>query len=270
MKALKTIAAALLLTVSTGASAQSASSSSGSNSGNNEGWSSVWAEYGISKITNDWDSDFDKDFNAVSIGFSRSFGLSKNQPLFVEAGLGFQYSFYSETTDVPNFEGIYDDDRYDEYPLPGNYKTKVNMFSLKIPVNLIYKYDFPNSSFSIAPFVGVALRYNISGKLKKETKWYLDEIFEDPDYDEDTYGDIENYLNENYLDDEYNYDRNLFDEKEMGKNAVWKRFQIGWNIGVKAMYKNKYSIGVAYSSDFSEISKKCKISSFNISAAYHF
>ena len=267
MKALKTIAAALLLTVSTGASAQSASSSSGSNSGNNEGWSSVWAEYGISKITDDCDSDFDRDFNAVSIGFSKAFGLSKNQPLFVEAGLGLQYSFYSETTDVPNFEGIYDDDRYDEYPLPGNYKKKFNMFSLKIPVNLIYKYDFPNSSFSIAPFVGVALRYNISGKLKKETKWYLDEIFEDPDYDEDTYGDIENYL-----DDVYNNDFNLFDEKDMRKCGmnVWKRFQIGWNIGVKAMYKNKYSIGVAYASDFSEISKKCKISSFNISAAYHF
>ena len=264
MKALKTIAAALLLTVSTGASAQSASSSSGSNSGNNEGWSSVWAEYGISKITNDWDSDLDRDFNAVSIGFSKAFGLSKNQPLFVEAGLGFQYSFYSETTDVPNFEGIYDDDRYDEYPLPGNYKTKVNMFSLKIPVNLIYKYDFPNSSFSIAPFVGVALRYNISGKLKKEAKFYLDEIYDDEDYDEDLYYD--------YSDYEYNKDFNLFDKKDMRKcgRNVWKRFQIGWNIGVKAMYKNKYSIGVAYASDFSEISKKCKISSFNISAAYHF
>ena len=252
MKALKTIAAALLLTVSTGASAQSASSSSGSNSGNNEGWSSVWAEYGISKITNDWDSDLDRDFNAVSIGFSKAFGLSKNQPLFVEAGLGFQYSFYSETTDVPNFEGIYDDDRYDEYPLPGNYKTKVNMFSLKIPVNLIYKYDFPNSSFSIAPFVGVALRYNFSGKVKFENI--------DDDYDEDEY------------DEDPNCDFNLFDKKDMRKCGmnVWKRFQIGWNIGVKAMYKNKYSIGVAYASDFSEISKKCKISSFNISAAYHF
>ena len=252
MKALKTIAAALLLTVSTGASAQSASSSSGSNSGNNEGWSSVWAEYGISKITYDCDSDFDRDFNAVSIGFSKAFGLSKNQPLFVEAGLGFQYSFYSETTDVPNFEGIYDDDRYDEYPLPGNYKTKVNMFSLKIPVNLIYKYDFPNSSFSIAPFVGVALRYNFSGKVKFENI--------DDDYDEDEY------------DEDPNCDFNLFDKKDMRKCGmnVWKRFQIGWNIGVKAMYKNKYSIGVAYASDFSEISKKCKISSFNISAAYHF
>ena len=252
MKALKTIAAALLLTVSTGASAQSASSSSGSNSGNNEGWSSVWAEYGISKITNDWDSDLDRDFNAVSIGFSKAFGLSKNQPLFVEAGLGFQYSFYSETTDVPNHEGIYDDDRYDEYPLPGNYKTKFNMFSLKIPVNLIYKYDFPNSSFSIAPFVGVALRYNFSGKVKFENI--------DDDYDEDEY------------DEDPNCDFNLFDKKDMRKCGmnVWKRFQIGWNIGVKAMYKNKYSIGVAYASDFSEISKKCKISSFNISAAYHF
>ena len=252
MKALKTIAAALLLTVSTGASAQSASSSSGSNSGNNEGWSSVWAEYGISKITNDWDSDLDRDFNAVSIGFSKAFGLSKNQPLFVEAGLGFQYSFYSETTDVPNFEGIYDDDRYDEYPLPGNYKTKFHMFSLKIPVNLTYKYDFPNSSFSIAPFVGVALRYNFSGKVKFENI--------DDDYDEDEY------------DEDPNCDFNLFDKKDMRKCGmnVWKRFQIGWNIGVKAMYKNKYSIGVAYSSDFSEISKKCKISSFNISAAYHF
>ena len=252
MKALKTIAAALLLTVSTGASAQSASSPSGSNSGNNEGWSSVWAEYGISKITYDCDSDFDRDFNAVSIGFSKAFGLSKNQPLFVEAGLGFQYSFYSETTDVPNHEGIYDDDRYDEYPLSGNYKTKVNMFSLKIPVNFIYKYDFPNSSFSIAPFVGVALRYNFSGKVKFENI--------DDDYDEDEY------------DEDPNCDFNLFDKKDMRKCGmnVWKRFQIGWNIGVKAMYKNKYSIGVAYASDFSEISKKCKISSFNISAAYHF
>ena len=251
MKALKTIAAALLLTVSTGASAQSASSSSGSNSGNNEGWSSVWAEYGISKITNDWDSDFDRDFNAVSIGFSKAFGLSKNQPLFVEAGLGLQYSFYSETGELGDYEDEIDDE-YAEYPLPADYKKKVNMFSLKIPVNLTYKYDFPNSSFSIAPFVGVALRYNFSGKVKFENI--------DDDYDEDEY------------DEDPNCDFNLFDKKDMRKCGmnVWKRFQIGWNIGVKAMYKNKYSIGVAYSSDFSEISKKCKISSFNISAAYHF
>ena len=259
MKALKTIAAALLLTVSTGASAQSASSSSGSNSGNNEGWSSVWAEYGISKITSDSDSDFDKDFNAVSIGFSKAFGLSKNQPLFVEAGLGLQYSFYSETGELGDYEDEIDDE-YAEYPLPGNYEKKFNMFSLKIPVNVIYKYDFPNSSFSIAPFVGVALRYNFSGKLKKEV------IFEDfKDYYDEDY-----YVEDDFDEDEYNYDHNLFDKKDMGKNGVWKRFQIGWNIGVKAMYKNKYSIGVAYSSDFSEISKKCKISSFNISAAYHF
>lgn len=142
--------------------------------------------------------------------------------------MGLQYSFYSED---------YSDDDFDM-------TEKVAMFSIKVPVNLVYRYNLPNSNISLCPFAGVTLRYNLSGKLKYE--------FEDEEEDED-------------------YDFNLFDKDDMGsKDETWKRFQIGWQIGAKAIFNNKVSLAVSYGSDFSEIVKKTKVKTTTISLGFVF
>ena len=63
-------------------------------------------------------------------------------------------------------------------------------------------------------------------------------------------------------------DINYFD-KEDTLDDPWKRVQVGWQIGVGFNYKKLY-VGVAYGSDFSEITKKAKLSFTTIRLGYNF
>ena len=236
MKNFKTFAVAALLAVSATASAQftNSSSSSSSSSANTGDWNTVWFEFSPNKFNVDVKDADDQSFTGLSLGYSHAFGLSQKLPLFLEAGLGLQYSFYSE--------------EYTEYT-SGDDKLKFNMFSAKVPVNLIYKFDLHNSNISLMPFLGAKLRFNFSAKQKLE-------IAEDP-YEEDRGGE--------------SYELNLFDKEDMGSDkATWKRFQIGWQIGLKARFADKFLVGVSYSNDFSEIAKKIKVGGFNIAIGYTF
>ena len=150
--------------------------------------------------------------------------------------MGIQYSFFSldgEEADLDEDESI-----------------KFNWLSLKVPVNFVYRYNLPNSNISLCPFAGVTLRFNLFGKMKYEYEGY--------DYEEDEYYDDSEELD-------------LFDKDDMGsKDATWKRFQIGWQIGAKALFNNKVSLGVSYGSDFSEIVKKTKINTTTVSLGFIF
>ena len=152
----------------------------------------------------------------------------------MEQPLGVQYSFYKE--DLGDGYDYY----YDDYDA----EQKFSMFSFKIPVNLLYKFDIPNSTVSLMPHAGINLRYNLSAKMKY--------TYEDYYYDESKEVD-------------------LFDKKDMGSDkATWNRFQLGWQIGVKARFGQSFLVGVSYGSDFSEIAKKTKISTTTISLGYAF
>lgn len=227
MKNLRFMAVAVLLSVCASSFAQFTNSSSSSNvTASSKGWSSVWAEYNAATLNIDERGADDLDFTAFSIGWSNAFPIAKGTPIFLEAGVGLQYFSFSDEVDDEEVE------------------TKINMFSARVPVNFVYKWNFNNSSFSLLPYIGFNLRYNISGKMKFE-------------YDDDYY---------DYDDDELD----LFDKKDMGKENVCKRLQIGWQVGVKALFNDSFSIGLSYGSDLSEICKKCKSSSTNVSIAYHF
>lgn len=91
---------------------------------------------------------------------------------------------------------------------------------------------------SLLPYAGLTFRYNISGQRKYEF--------------DDSYRDEDEKLN-------------IFDDEDMGKEGVYKRFQIGWQIGLNARFNDKFFIGVGYGSDFSEICKKAKIHTTSIS-----
>ncbi|MDE7118066.1 MAG: PorT family protein [Bacteroidaceae bacterium] len=118
-----------------------------------------------------------------------------------------------------------------------DYEMKFSMWSVKAPVNLLYNFAIPNSSISLAPFAGITLRYNVSGTLKYET-------------------------------DDDSEKCNIFDKGDM--EEAWKRFQIGWQIGVKARFGQNFMAGLSYGSDFSEIAKKTKLQTTSLTIGYTF
>lgn len=258
MKKIKFFAVAAFLAVATSASAQFSNSGtkSSSTSGiSTDGWSSVWVEWNPSTMKIDRDNVDNESFTGFSLGYSQAFGITAGTPLFLEVGLGIQYSF--KTRDMAEELDLDDDDL--EYVDP---KAKFNLLSAKIPVNLMYAFQIPNSSVTLMPFAGVNLRYNISGKQKME--WNFDD--EIIDYMEDEYG--RDWREDLGFEEE---DINLFDKKDMGgEKNTWKRFQLGWHIGAKARISDKYLIGLSYGTDFSELSKKTKIATTSITLGYIF
>ena len=123
--------------------------------GNYDGWSTIYLQWNPSSFSPEVGSS--ESFTGFSAGFNHAFGLTQSIPLYVEAGIGVQYSFW-------------DGDYYLIYE--GNYKkikdSKIKVLSTKVPVSLMYKFDIPNSTISIVPNAGLDMRFNILGKLKSD------------------------------------------------------------------------------------------------------
>lgn len=249
MSKMKLLVATVLMAACTSASAQFANSkgSVGASTTDTNGWNTVWVQYNPGSWNIDVKDADDISFNSFSLGYSRAFSVTNSLPLFVEAGAGLQYYW--------NSEDVTDGDV--------TQTTKTHMLSVKIPVDLLYRFQLSNSSIAIMPYAGLNLRYNMSGKAKTSFSESFDEDDfynapalayndSDPDFDED---------------DEYEQD--LFDKNEMDGNP-WKHFQIGWHVGVKAQFGKNFMAGVGYGSDFSELAKKLKSGEWTIQLGYTF
>lgn len=193
----------------------------------NSDWNTIYAEWNPGSINYKHKSskyDYtDGSFNGFSLGYSHAFSLSANIPIYLETGVAGQYAFKSYTED--------DED---------GWELKHSLLSLKVPVNVMYKFNL-NEIVSIIPFFGISIRGNLIGKIKE----------------------IEPY------DEDETYD--LFDKKDMeGSDYTWKRFQIGWQIGLKARLGEKFIIGGSYGTDFNEIVKDYKIHTGAICIGYTF
>lgn len=229
MRKLRLVAAAALMAVCTGAFAQFSNSSSSSASAVSDGWSTAYLQW--NPITFAPDKGDDTGFTGFSVGYNKAFGVSSTVPLYVEAGIGLQYAFHTED---------YDGDDDGDWGYDVESEKLFSMLSLKVPVSFMYKWNIPNSSIALAPFVGLDLRFNILGNAKVS-----------------------------YNDDDEDKSFNLFDEDDMGDSDAWKRFQVGWHTGVNA-YFGKFLVGVSYGSDFSEIAKKCKLHTASFTLGYTF
>lgn len=270
MKTFKLLAALVLAGVAGSASAQfvnsannnRAASGVGSRAVQTEGWNRIYVSYNKIGYNYDGDSnDFldDMGFNAFQVGYMKGFSITPRFPFYVEAGIGLQYAFKNmdlgdyDSQDVPLI--LQDEENGPQITDNSNIEQtyKFSLLTLQVPVNLVYKYAF-SDRFAIAPFVGIDLKYNLLGKrvLKTEAQ---NEAGED-------------YMERFDMDD--SYDDNLFDKKDMGsKDATWKRFQIGWHIGVGMDISDFYA-SISYGTDFSEICKKTKLSNMVISLGYNF
>lgn len=255
MKKVKLLTSVLLLTVSANMSAQF-SNSSASSSFDSNGWNTIYVQWNPSQSSPDKGDS--QSFTGLSLGYSRAFSVSNSIPLFVEAGLGLQYSHFKES------EGE-DDDDYGTWELT----TKFNGFSAKVPVRVMYNWEIPNSKISIAPFVGLNARFNFSAKSKIEE---TDEGYDRGSYTIDHFkGKITDVDYPDDYEDNISKDQRIKELNEyIGDLEKWKRFQIGWELGVQAKFNNKFLLGVSYGQDFSEISKKVKIHTTSITLGYCF
>lgn len=192
--------------------------------GFNNGWDRVFVSYNASSMMFDYKGAENVSFPGFSLGYMKGFSVSNKLPFYVEAGAALQFRSHKEDMSDPDYEET----------------VKQNFFSLNIPVNFVYKWNI-NEDFSLDPFVGIDLRFNLSGKEKYT---YKDE------YDE--------------IDESYS----LFSKDDMG-GEPYKRFQAGWHIGVGANYK-AFNLSISYGSDFNEIAEKTKFATTVISLGYNF
>jgi opacity protein-like surface antigen len=144
MKSIKALFTAALLAVSTSVWAQSANT--GVSSSDNEGWKTFYLQWNPSTLSPSGGES--SSFTGLSLGINNATSLTSSIPLYLEYGIGLQYSFKSETE--------------------GSFKTSFNLFSAKIPVSLVYDFQIPNTNIAIDPYVGVDLRGNVFGNIKYE------------------------------------------------------------------------------------------------------
>ena len=262
MKAIKFFVSLLLAGSVGSVSAQFVNTAGGSSTASSvrnvdtNGWSRVYLSYNLIGLNYDGKSnDYYEDLglNGVQVGYLKGFSISKQYPIFVETGIGFQWAFKSmDLEDYDDMTGFPADDN-DRIPSKSDFDIthKYNLFSLQVPVNFVYKHTF-NNGVSVAPYVGVDLKYHISGKLTQKLDAkdeYAEELLED-------------------MDDSKGLD--LFDKKDMGdKDNMLKHFQIGWHIGVGLNAKSFFA-SISYGSDFNEIMKKCKPSTTSFTVGYNF
>ena len=238
MKNLKFLTVAVMLTASTVAFAQFSNTNvNNASSGqaryvDTNPYDRLTISYNPLTVAPDNDNLDNGSLDAIAIAYTHGVSLSQTMPLFLETGVKLNYGF--KTVDG-EFSDLFNDDASSE-----NKETKITMFYASVPVNLAYKFTLTNSDVSIQPFIGLNLKYNLSGKSVTEYE-----------YDDDD-------------------EKDLFDKKDMGgKDATWKHFQMGWHIGAGLNYKALY-LGLSYGADFSDICKKTKTSNFAVSVGYNF
>lgn len=253
METMKLYLSAFLMLAATTASAQFANSnaSSVSNTSRNadtNGWQRISVSYNPTKIVYDYDGVDDLSVNGFSFGYTKGFSIAKEFPLFVEVGANATYSFGKED---------YDDLGLEEDIL----ERKTNLFSLNIPVNLAYKFSLPNGKVSIVPYLGVNFRGNIIGKQKYNLTIDSNELgFSEDEFWKEMEQKVEGFKQE----------VDMFDKKDTGsKDYTWKRFQMGWQIGVGLNY-NQFYFSVGYGKDFTELCKKTKVATTSITLGYSF
>lgn len=190
------------------------------------GWSTVWAEFNPSNLVYDVSDVDNQTVTGFSLGYSQAFNIVPNTGVFLEAGLGVQYSFYKE------------DKSFTYNGSKGTQEEKFNMWSAKIPVNFMYKFAIGSSGFSLIPYAGLTLRYNFSAKIKNEMTVGSESASSTTD---------------------------LFKKSDMGgSDYTWNRFQLGGQVGLKAIISKTFMIGASYGYDFTEMAKKTKLQTTTI------
>ena len=252
MKKIFSFALVAMLAVCATASAQSSSNNKFKDFINSSAWSEASIQYNPTSIVYDASGADDLSLTGLSLEYNKAFSISKTMPLYVTAGLGLQYSFGKET---------FDDWEYISAGVKEGYSDefKYSIFSVKIPVNLLYHLDITkDGKFAVEPMAGLNFRLHISATQtidEEKYQWKWDgnggRVQTDPETNSGS--------------------RSFFDKDDMGSSdATWNRFQLGYNVGANFVYDKKYVLGVSYTGDFTELCKKTNLSIWNIKVGMRF
>ncbi len=170
-------------------------------------------------------------YNGFYVEWLDAVSLSSTVPVYFDWGFNVNYNHYGK----------------DE----NNIKISSNMFQIAVPLQVEYRLPV-GDKFHISPFLGLIARVNILGNGSSE-------------YDVPTYSSKTGKKTGTKTEKQ---DINYFDKDDMGSSeACWKRFQLGWNIGLNFDIQ-KFTIGLSYGTDFMEISKKVHSSTFKVGIGF--
>lgn len=239
MKKLSIIAGMLL--IATSASAQFANSNATKNTISTQGANESYNRFEISfnptmVALDDYEIDGEDELtlNGFTVGYLRGISLSKNIPLFLEVGGRINYAWWSETE-----EGEYND--YDV-----ELKQTISYLNISVPVNIAYKIAFQNSNISVTPYTGLALKANLLGNYTVKAE-----------------------VSDGYDSEDEEETSSFFDKDEVGKDLLWDRVQLGWNIGAGVNF-NKFYLGFNYGVDLTGLAKKISSSNYAVTLGYTF
>lgn len=154
-------------------------------------------------------SDSNFSTNGVGLNFYRGYSVSSKIPLYVEWGLFGSFGTHSESETEHGYK----------------YTSKFRNLNFGVPVNVAYRFN-PTGDIYIKPYLGINFRVNALSDV-------CSEITEDGEK----------------LDVEGNGDWNSVFDTEDGEDCHWKRFQMGWQIGVGFEIKALY-LALQYGTDF--------------------
>lgn len=193
-------------------------------------------------VLDDMDAENNK-LNGLTVGGSKAFSVTSSLPLFVEVGAGLTYAWAK----------IYDEEETEDCPLDCGdefsvaSKTTSQHLMVNVPVNVMYKFQIPNTSIILEPYVGLNVKGHILGQMKSKMKY------------EACCDDMEDVMDEMMEEmDEDDMSSNYFDKDDMGgKKYVAKRVNIGWQVGANVDF-GKAFVGVSYGSDFGKFMESGK------------
>ncbi len=169
-------------------------------------------------------------YNGVYLEWLDAVSCSKSIPLYFDWGFNLNYNYRKDETEST--------------------KVTSNLFQIAVPLQVEYRLPV-GEKVHISPYLGLIARVNILGSGTSE-------------YETVGYTSGSKYSAPRSYTKKESKDINYFDKDDMGSSeACWKRFQLGWNIGVNFDF-NKFYIGLSYGTDFMEIAKKCHSGTFKV------
>lgn len=152
-----------------------------------------------------------------TVMYSRTFPLSSQSPVFLEVGGGLSYLEKTHST----------------YTSTSSTETKISLYSIKVPINIGYCFNFNNSNFYIAPYAGVVAKFHYKGDYKENAT--TTNIFDDKAYKRFQAGwqvGVDFGYKHFFVGAAYGQDFNDFKNTNDGYSALkWKTFSV--NIGAR-------------------------------------
>ncbi len=92
--------------------------------------------------------------NGFGLEYTRGFGLSSVNPMYLEAGIKLNMGFGSKS-----YEDVYDSE-----------KVSVQMMRLSVPVSFAWRFA-AGDNIAITPYAGIDFRINVMGRAKSEEEY---------------------------------------------------------------------------------------------------